>query len=176
MLAGVTARALTEYPGLFSAADGDLLSERVSESFARLSDDALAWPYSALQPIPNDLSHLAYILWGGERYRDVGGHPGWSRNDAIASLDSYWDQERLMPYPVGGLLTAGMAQRTDSPWIVSGSGMALAFVATWGGRGLERWRRAAVSAASTIAAPPRFTAHVVLGLALVERLQRTTLR
>jgi hypothetical protein len=176
MLAGVTARALAEHPDAFSPADRELLSLRIRASFVRLSDAALDWPYSARQLTPNDLSHQVYILWGGERYRDVGGDPGWSRAQAFASLDRYWDNGLLMPYPADGSVTEAMRKLTDSPWMVSGSGIALAFAATWGGAGLEQWRQAAIRAASTIPAPPRFEAHVVLGLALVERLDRTALR
>jgi hypothetical protein len=176
MLAGVTARALAGYAELFKPADRQLLRQRVHASFARLVREAPAWPYSDLQLTPNDLSHQAYILWGGERYRDAGGDPGWSRAEALASLDRYWQGGKLGPFPAGTRLSEGMQRLTDSPWMVSGSGMALAFVATWDSGGLAPWRQAAVRAASTIAAAPRFTAHAVLGQALAERIDRNALR
>jgi hypothetical protein len=176
MLAGVTARALAERPDLFSPADRELILPKLRASFARLSEEALTWPYSQVQLTPNDLSHQVYILWGGERYRDAAGDPGWTRAEALASLDRYWDNGLLLPYPADGSVTEAMRKRIDSPWMVSGSGMALAFVAKWGSAGIEGWRRATVAAVETIPAPPRFTAHAVLGLALVERLDRTALR
>jgi hypothetical protein len=175
MLAGVSARALAEHPDLFDSASRQLLAERVRSSFGLLATDAETWPYSRRQATPNDLSHQAYILWGGERFRDAGGDPGWSRAGALASLGRYWEGGQLNPFPAGTRLTQDMRHLADSPWMVSGSGMALAFVATWGDD-VERWRRATLAAAGTIPSVPRFTAHAVLGLALAERADRNRLR
>jgi hypothetical protein len=172
MLAGVTARALVTHSDLFSPTDRQLLRRRVRASFSRLSKEALACPYSARQLTPNDLSHQIYVLWGGERYRDAGGDPGWTRAEALASLDRYWDSGVLKPFPSGATWSKGMRTLTGSMWMVSGSGIALAFIATWGDERLDRWREAAVQAVRTIPATPRFAAHTVLGLALAERKDR----
>jgi hypothetical protein len=176
MLAGVTARALAEEPKHFDAARRELLGSRVRSSFALLATQAPSWSYSVRQPTPNDLSHQAYILWGGERYRDAGGEPGWSRAEALASLDRYWDENRLGPFPVGTPLSEGMRRLSQSPWMVSGSGMALAFVGLWGEGDLERWREATLVAAGTLPSVPRFAAHAVLGLAIAERADRNRIR
>jgi hypothetical protein len=176
MLAGVTARALVERPDLFTPADRELLWSRVDSSFARLARDAMGWDYSERQAIPNDLSHHVYILWGGERFRDAGGVPGWSRAEALATLDRFWDGGELAPYPTDVAWSDEMGRRADSQWMVSGAGIALAFVLNWGGDDRERWHRATLSVAARIPAAPRFAAHAVLGLALAERADRVALR
>ncbi|MCV0403180.1 MAG: hypothetical protein K5924_05665 [Chloroflexi bacterium] len=166
MMAGVTARLLDRHPELFTEQERDLLTDRITASFAHLAaaaTDGLRWSYSAAHDVPNDLSHHVYILWGAERARDAGFAVPWTRDEAIASLEAYDGV-----YPRDAILTEAMAARTGSAWEISGAGMALAFAAEWGGPVAE-WRQRTMSALDLAPHVPRFVAHAALGLSLADR-------
>ena len=163
MLAGAAARFLTEHGDALSEADAAFLRERVEGSLVRLAsqhDASLRWPYSARQPIVNDLAHHIYILWGAERARDAGFEVAWTREEAIDSLDTYGGV-----YPTDMVLTPSMEARKGSQWQTSGTGAALAFSARWGGD-IRRWSNAVCETLKISPRVPRFDAHALLGMAL----------
>ena len=163
MLAGAAARFLAEHGDVLSAADAAFLRERVERSLARLAsqhDASLRWPYSARQPIVNDLAHHIYILWGAERARDAGFEVAWSREEAIDSLDTYGGV-----YPTDIELTPSMEARKGSQWQTAGTGAALAFSSRWGGD-VRRWSNAVCETLKISPRVPRFDAHALLGMAL----------
>ena len=162
MMAGVTARTLKEHPELFDDGERAMLEQRVNASFDKLgTGDAgfLRWKYSNRQDIVNDLNHHGYILWGGELARDAGFDVPWSRSDALRSLDAY-----DLIYPVDGTLTPAMAARYGGAWQVSGTGMALALEARYGGDP-QPWARRACVALAQSPFYRQFAANSVLGFA-----------
>ena len=134
--------------------------------FERLSEDRFRWDYSERQPIPNDLQNYVYILWAAEVAREHGVSIPWTRAAALASTSRYGEV-----YPTGITLTPDMANRSDSPAEVSGSGMALAFHVRYGAAA-EGWRDRTVAALEEARFVPRYAAHAMLGLALWEESQR----
>lgn len=166
MLAGASARLLSERPDLFTDAERRLLTQRIQASLDHLAATTiggLRWRYSADQDVPNDLSHHVYILWGAERARDAGFRVDWTREDAVASLEEYQGV-----YPMDVALSEAMAARSGSAWEISGAGMALALVARWGGPVAE-WRERTIRAVQDSPHVPRFVAHAALGLSLADR-------
>ncbi len=127
--------------------------------FDRLREDRFRWPYSQLQEIPNDLQNYVYILWAGEVAREHGVRPPWDRGSALGSLDRYGEV-----YPTDVPLTPDMEARSDSPWELSGAGMALAFTARYGDVG--DWFDRTVMALEEARFVPRYAAHALLGVAL----------
>ncbi len=163
MLAGATARFLSDHGDVLTPSDASLLRGRVEATLEHLGathDDDLRWRYSVRHEIVNDLGHHVYILWGAERARDAGFDVPWTREEAIAAIASYGNV-----YPPDVDQTPSMLARRGSPWQVSGTGAALAFAATWGGD-LRRWANATCDTLEITAREPRFDAHALLGLAL----------
>ena len=163
MLAGVTARFLATDTGALTPGDRSLLQDRVARSFDHIAGgqaQSVSWRYSVVHEVVNDLSHHVYILWGAELARDAGFRIGWTRADAIASLDRF-----DIVYPRDIRLTPDMAARSESPWRVSGAGAALLFTCSWGGD-VERWLAEARRSIRAIPTVPRFAAHALPGLAM----------
>lgn len=164
MMAGVTLRYLREESGL-PEADRELLRDRATRSIDHLGsghDHHLRWPYSTRAQITNDLSHHAYVLWGAERARDSGAAVGWTRSEALATLEPF-----DIVYPRDGPQLPEMARREDSPWLVSGAGTALAVSARWGSSiDVDHWAAVACRAVRSQPVVPRFSAHALLGFAL----------
>ena len=164
MLAGAAATFLAEHEDVLTDADAAFLRERVERSLAHLASDhdaSLRWSYSARQAVVNDLANHIYILWGAERARDAGFEIGWSREEAIDSVDSYGGV-----YPSDMVLTPDMEARKGSQWQTSGTGAALAFSSRWGGD-IRRWSNAVCETLKVSPRIPRFDAHALLGMALV---------
>jgi hypothetical protein len=165
MLAGVTARFLDSYgTATLSPAESTLLRDRIRATFDHLVATrlpGLRWLYSERHSIVNDTGHHAYILWAGERAREAGFDPGWTREEAIASLDAYGPV-----YPPDVFQTDDMARRDDSPWETQGTGYALAWIAKWGGDAL-RWSAAMCHSLEVAPRASRYDAHALLAMALI---------
>ena len=165
LLAGTAARFLAARGSTaLSADEAALLRDRVEASFRHLAETRsmqLRWAYSATQPIVNDTMHHVYILWGGELARDAGIPVAWTREEAVASLDAYGPV-----YPSDVFQTPSMARRADGPWETAGTGLALAWAATWGGD-LLRWSAAMCHSLDVAERVPRFDAHALLAMAVV---------
>jgi hypothetical protein len=135
--------------------------EEAQAVFDRLAEDRrFTWTYSERHEIVNDLSHYVYILWSAERAREAGVTVAWTTGEAVASLAQYDDV-----YPSSVEWTPDMERRRDSPWEVSGSGMALAFVGQYGGP-VDQWCERTRDALRTDEQVPRFTAHALFGVAV----------
>jgi hypothetical protein len=164
-LAGVTARFVDAYGDeVLTPAEADELRGRVRSTFETIDaarQPGLRWSYSSRQPIVNDTGHHVYVLWGGERARDAGIDPGWTRDEAIASLDAYGPV-----YPPDIEQTRSMLRRDDSPWETQGTGAALAWSARWGGD-LLRWSAALCEALEVTPRASRYDAHALLGMAAI---------
>ena len=136
-------------------------TEEAQAIFDRLDEERFRWPYSELQAMPNDLQNYVYILWAGEIAREHGVAVPWDRSEAVASLDRYGEV-----YPTDVPMTPDMEARSDSPWEVSGTGMALAFEARYGEVG--DWYERTVAALEEARFVPRYAAHALLGVSLGE--------
>jgi hypothetical protein len=132
--------------------------------FERLSERRFRWHYSERQLIPNDLQNYTYILWAGEMAREQGVEVPWTREAALASLRRYGEV-----YPRDFPLTPDMENRSDSPWEVSGSGMALAFQLRYG-TSAGPWHQRTLTALEESRMVPRYAAHAMLGLTLWETI------
>lgn len=141
--------------------------EQAAVVFDRLKVQRFRWPYSELQVTPNDLQNYVYILWAGEIARDSGVDVPWTRPAALESLGRYGEV-----YPIDVPLTPDMKARSDSPWEVSGAGMALAFVAKYGEIG--EWRARTVAALEEARFVPRYAAHALLGITLADAREEIT--
>lgn len=83
---------------------------------------------------PNDLVHHIYILWGIEEYRahfDKINIP-FNLNQSIASVDSFWRENKIYSYPQNVVLAGNQEHLKDRPANLWGVGMMLAFYAKYG--------------------------------------------
>jgi hypothetical protein len=199
MFLGSLARLLHEHGSVISPDRRELFESRL-DALARstvatvtLRDGAPFWDY--ITPPhnphdfqrPNDLIHQAYILWGVETYRDLGGgvRLPWTRAKAVESLERFWKDGtiRFFAQDEPGV-KPGNREQPSNLW---GTGMLLACQARWGTP--EQSRRtfeaicdsygpfpkmrvlpAAVGGEAT--SYPRDNAHVLFGLAHAVRQAR----
>ncbi len=144
MFLGSLARLVHEHGGAIPA-DRRAVFESRLDALARstvatvtLRDGAPFWDY--ITPPhntvgfqrPNDLIHQAYILWGAETYRDLGGAVAlpWTRAKAMESLDRFWKDGtiRFFAQDEPGV-KPGNREQPANLW---GAGMLLACQARWG--------------------------------------------
>ncbi|MCV0403179.1 MAG: hypothetical protein K5924_05660 [Chloroflexi bacterium] len=171
MMAGVTARMLAEYPEAFESAERRLLESRVADTFAELAEmgPAMRWPYQADRATPSDLRQHVNVLWGGERARDAGFAPPWTRRQAIDSIEQFRHGTGVAVWPDDVEMTADLRRRRVSAHWTAGIGAADAFTGTWGGPGYDADLRVALGSS---VGRPDLTAYALLAVAIDSQSDR----
>lgn len=139
-------RILTEHNEIFDETQKTFVTQR-THSIAKkltstviLNDGIPYWHYvvnpdKANSPRPNDPVHHIYILWGIEEYRDHFNEIAipFSRNDSIASVDSFLRGCKIYHFPQNQIYTGADEQFNERPANLWGVGMVLAFYAKYDG-------------------------------------------
>lgn len=150
MFTGSLARLLHEHSDAFNRIDRALVQSRADDmaraivATVELRRGLPFWDYRPnYKPRqPNDLLHHIYTLWGIETYRDCGGRIKlpWTRAQAIASLDEFWKNGRIMEYPQDVTYTGDQEKYNNTHSSLWGAGSLTAAYAKWGKR--EKARQA----------------------------------
>ncbi len=139
MFLGALTRLVTEHGAVLDPADRELFlnrTDRLATAIVTTVERRQGAPFWRYAPAPNrynnrgrnDLVHHVYTLWGIETYRDCGGKVNvpWSRSEAIASVDRFWQEDHPVRFATDSEGEPGAPPRL---WSV---GMMLAFYGSWG--------------------------------------------
>ncbi|MPW26112.1 hypothetical protein GC105_09940 [Alkalibaculum sp. M08DMB] len=136
-------RIITEHDGIFNESDKQFVLKRTHAIANKLvntvhfKEGIPYWDYAEYlddrEIKTNDLVHHIYILWGIEEYRNKFDEVKipFSKEDSIASVDSFWKENRIFFYPQNQVYIGDLELFNERPSNLWGTGMMLAFYAKY---------------------------------------------
>lgn len=203
MFMGMLCRSISEQKHLFTKEEKSIISQRIDQAAQAITNKVIwqeelpYWNYIVQpnaynQDEPNDLVHHGYILWGMELYRSYKGQNSpiltYTSNQAIKSINSFWRNGKLYDYPQNTNYCGNQSGYNNRPAILWGAGMMMAFTAKFGSSedadrclnyikqiygpwpNLRLWPK---EFSSDFNFYPRYTSHVLWGLALISWSQQS---
>lgn len=138
-------RILTEQKDIFDDTQREIVTQKTHSIANKLMETVILkdgipyWHYvintdKSNEPRLNDLVHHIYTLWGVEEYRDHFDRITiqFSRDDSIASVDSYMRENKIYSFPQNQVYTGVQEQFNERPSNLWGVGMQLAFYSKYG--------------------------------------------
>lgn len=206
MFMGMLCRIILEQNNLFTESEKKYISQKIDQAANAIISRVIwreglpYWNYIARpnmfnQDEPNDLVHHGYILWGMEIYREfedssVSKIP-WTVEQANNSLNSFWRDDKLYDCPQNTTYTGVQLKYNDRPVILWGAAMMVAFTAKYGSikdsdrcydyifKNYGSWpdiRMWPLFFGADDSFYPRYTSHVLWGLALNNTRERSMLK
>jgi len=191
MFCGVLQRFLHDHGSGLTAGESGMLGSRADDGIRLIESEVILfggkpfWNYAESPGVAtntNDMVHHVYILYGTQMYLDFGGGVAlrWTREDALGSARLFTGGGIMYNYPHDPFFTNPRIS-LDAPANLWGLGMLIAYAAQMGEESLAESAVRTIKASygdypdMTLFPPgwisdtrvyPRFTAHVLFGLAV----------